>query len=81
MICLIRGRRAAIVEYEVEGHTIAHYRLPVSRAVRRERAVRLFTGRGLSVARWEDGAFENALVSDLPMERLASLAHRESAAR
>lgn len=81
MICLIRGRRAAMVEYEIEGYTVAHYRLPASETRARGRGVRLFSERGLSVARWEDGAFEHALVSDLPMERLAGVARREFAAR
>lgn len=81
MICLIRGRRAAMVEYEMDGHTVAHYRLPAAGTRGRAREVRLFSERGLSVARWEDGEFEHALVSDLPMDRLAGVARREFAAR
>lgn len=88
MICLIRGRRAAMVEYEVDGRTVAHYRLPLLRPgtppegrITRASGIRLATERGVRVARWEDGAFEHALVSELPAERLLALARNEFGAR
>lgn len=81
MICLIRGRRAAMVEYELGGYTVAHYRLPRSGVRGRPRELRISSERGVSVIHWEDEAFEHALVSDLSGDRLAHLAREEFAAR
>lgn len=74
MICLIRGRRAAMVEYEVDGHTVAHYRLPHASGAGRTREVWISTERGVRVVHWNDGRFEHALVAELPEDRLARLA-------
>ncbi|MFQ5679628.1 MAG: hypothetical protein ACE5HP_09230 [Gemmatimonadota bacterium] len=76
MICLIRGERSAMVEYEWEGHTVAHYRRPVGPGQNATASGRLWAleERGIHVVRWEDGRFENALVSELPGEDLVRLA-------
>lgn len=83
MICIIRGRRAAMIEYEMkEGETIAHYRLPhVSRrspgdARPGRGGLRVWTEGGISVARWNDTTFEHALVAALPESQLRELARQ-----
>lgn len=76
MICLIRGERAAMVEYEWRGHTVAHYRLPLSGGARPASAgtrLRTAAERGVHVVRWQDGEFEHAVVSELPDEELLRL--------
>lgn len=80
MICLIRGERAAMVEYEWRGHTVAHYRLPLggpravtARTSAMEPRLRTAMERGVHVVRWKDGGFEHAVVSELPSETLLEL--------
>lgn len=75
MICLIKGERAAMVEYEIGGRTIAHYLLPVGgeRAMRAS-DVRFASEAGVQVVSWSDGRFEHALVSDLSESDLTDLA-------
>lgn len=79
MVCLLRSQRAAMVEYRLGEHTVAHYMLP-----RDERSVGLTvllteSQRGVQVAAWSDAEFEHALVSDLPESELAQLASSEFA--
>jgi anti-sigma factor RsiW len=79
MVCLLRDRRAAMVEYRVGDHTVAHYMLP-----RDDRSVGLTallteSQRGVQVAAWSDDEFEHVLVSDLPESELAQLAGNEFA--
>lgn len=79
MVCLLRSQRAAMVEYQMGGHTVAHYMLP-----RDDRSVGLSvllteSRRGVQVAAWSDDEFEHALVSDLPESELAQLASTEFA--
>ncbi len=77
MICLIKGKRAAMVEYEFAGRIVAHYRVPAGQAVgATPRDVRTASEAGVQVVRWSDDRFEHALVSDLPAGELESLARR-----
>lgn len=81
MICLIEGERAAMVEYEWRGRTVAHYRLPLDRAAgaggygRPAPPVepRASRERGLTVVSWRDDHFEHAVVSDLEADDLLAL--------
>ena len=82
MVCLIKGRRAAMVEYEMDGSTVAHYRLPADgRLIDRRQELRTASERGVQVARWTDEKFEHALVSDLPEAELEQLARTLFTAR
>lgn len=81
MVCLLRSRRAAMVEYRMGEHTIAHYMVP-----RDDRSIALTqllteSQRGVQVAAWADREFEHALVSDLPEPELARLAGTAFAVR
>lgn len=73
MVCLIKGERAAMVEYEVDGMKVAHYRLPLDGPRSTPTAVRADSERGVQIVRWTDGSFEHALVSELPKDRLTRL--------
>lgn len=82
MICLIDGRRAAMVEYVADGHTVAHYRIPLEGGGgRRVSGVRTEFDHGIHAVRWSDARFEHALVSDLPPRRLETLAREGFEAR
>ena len=79
MICLIDGRRVATVEYEIEGHPVAHYRVPLERV---DREIELTTGAqdNLHIVRWSDDDFEHALVSDMDERRLLEIARKRFSA-
>lgn len=75
MICLIDGRRAAMVEYEMNGYTLAHYRVPLDEGrSSRPKTPGLSEEGGVCVYRWSDGRFQHALVSDMPGDRLQAIA-------
>ena len=75
MICLIRGQRAAMVEYELDGHTVAHYRRPLRSTPGGGTAEpRVVSEGGLTVVRWRDEAFEHAVIGDLSRARVVALA-------
>ncbi|MDX1395367.1 MAG: hypothetical protein R3195_13345 [Gemmatimonadota bacterium] len=74
-ICVIDGKRAALVEYEIDGYAVAHYRVPMTGAgPRRPRAPGATDENGVCVYRWSDTRFEHALVSTMPEDRLVALA-------
>lgn len=82
MVCLIRGQRAAMVEYLVDGKTVAHYRIPLTGSVMpRSQEVSTASDQGIQVASWTDDRFEHALVSELPEEILSRLARQQFASR
>jgi anti-sigma factor RsiW len=81
MICLIEGERAAMVEYEIGGRTIAHYLVPVGGEIVGASDVRSASEAGVQVVSWSDGRFEHALVSDLSESDLADLARDRFATR
>jgi anti-sigma factor RsiW len=74
MICLIDGERAAMVEYEMDGYTLAHYRVPLQDGRMPGRSPAVTDENGVCVYRWSDGRFEHALVSDMPEDRLLAIA-------
>ncbi|MFQ5690519.1 MAG: hypothetical protein ACE5HQ_09635 [Gemmatimonadota bacterium] len=74
MICFIRGKRAAMIEYEVNGKVVAHYLVPIDAGIRYPAEMRTASERGLHVVRWKDDQFEHALVSELAAPELADLA-------
>ncbi|MDH3732348.1 MAG: hypothetical protein OEU54_02395 [Gemmatimonadota bacterium] len=75
MICLIDGERAAMVEYDMSGYTVAHYRVPRTTGILpRAREPSMVDENGVCVYRWTDDRFEHALVSDMPDDRLVEVA-------
>lgn len=79
VICLIEGRRTAVIEYELDGHTVAHYRSPIA-SEDGGGAMHSATEDGVCVVRWSDGEFEHALVADIPEEELRVIAELQFAA-
>jgi anti-sigma factor RsiW len=76
MVCLLEDRQAAMVEYALGEHTIAHYRVPTREAPVAEAEFRSSSERGVSIVSWRDAVFEHALVGDLPPQTLMALARR-----
>ncbi len=74
-VCVVGGRRGAMVEYELGGERLVYYQIPVGNG---QAASDLRTGRedGLNVARWGDDRSEHVLVSALPIENLEEYAQQ-----
>jgi anti-sigma factor RsiW len=92
MICVIDGERAAMVEYEIDGRTVAHYLTPivdpedvgVEDAGGRDTGpfdVQAASEAGIQVVSWSDGRFDHAVVSDLPETDLTDLVRARFTAR
>jgi hypothetical protein len=77
-ICLIDGRRGALVRYRRGDQSITHYVVPGDGAATRAptRARSRAGAAGLAVVIWSTGAFDHALVADVPADTLIALAHR-----
>lgn len=77
-ICLLDGRRGAMISYIEDGREISHYVVPKAGAVRREPAVSSQLGSGSaagpSVITWATPQVEQALVGEVPSDRLMELA-------
>lgn len=77
-ICLLDGRRGAMIRYIEDGREISHYLVPKSGAVQREPAVssQLRSGNALgpSVITWATPQVEQALVGEVAPARLMDLA-------
>jgi anti-sigma factor RsiW len=97
MICVIDGERAAMVEYEIDGWTVAHYLTPIAEGtdaahgdfyrgdVDRVDAgpaeVQAASEAGIQVVSWSDDRFDHALVSDLSEMDLTELARSRFTSR
>ncbi len=84
-ICLLEGRRGAMIIYDRDGRTISHYLVPaedgVARAPARAEPVDGVEDVGaLAVVTWSSSSLEQALVGAVPSELLLSLARNASAA-
>lgn len=81
-ICLLEGRRGAMILYDVGGATLSHYMVPMEgvRARAPAPATRLeepTSGvRGPGVVTWSTPSLQQALVGPLPTESLLRLAER-----
>ena len=77
-ICLLDGRRGAMIRYIEDGREISHYVVPKSGAVQREPAVssqlRSGNAMGPSVITWATPQVEQALVGEVAPARLMELA-------
>lgn len=79
VICPIDERRAAVVEYRIEGGTLAHYRIPAEGRAP-IRPVKTSTEDGVCIVHWSDGEFLHALVADIAEPALEAIAVRQFAA-
>ena len=82
-ICLLDGRRGAMIRYTEGGREISHYVIPKEGAARRDPAVSSGLGSGdgaagPAVITWATPQVEQALVGELPAERLLELARNSS---
>jgi anti-sigma factor RsiW len=79
-VCLLDGRRGAMIKYRVDGQEISHYVVPKADSERRAPALSEYRDRseasGPSVITWSSGRVEQALVGDLAADRLLALARR-----
>lgn len=73
-ICLLDGIRGAMIQYEHNGRIVSHYLMP-RRSSRAARAATETRTDGPTVVTWVAGAFEQALIADLPPDTLLSLAY------
>jgi hypothetical protein len=76
-ICLLEGRRGAMIVYKRQGEVISHYVVPRAMGDERAPAVgeSLHAGDGgPSVITWASASLEQALVSDVPSRELMELA-------
>ncbi len=81
MVCLLEKRRAAMVEYAIGDHIVAHYRVPSERdEPTGELPLVSRSERGVNIVTWRDATFEHALVSNLSVEELSALARSAFAA-
>ncbi len=77
MVRLLEDRQVAVVEYKLGSSVIVHYRMPSHGEPPAGRPrFHASTTQGVSIVTWRDPVFEHALVGDLPLERLATLARR-----
>lgn len=78
-ICLLEGRRGAMIVYKRDGQVISHYLVPRPRGTVRPPAPGRDLGDGIgapSVITWASPNLEQALVGEVPAEALMTLARR-----
>ena len=77
-ICLIDGRRGALIVYRLEGRRVSHYLIPRALGPDRDPALAHSDPTGgvatIPVLAWASGAVEHALVGEFPVETLLRLA-------
>ncbi len=82
MVCILADRQAAMVEYALGDHVVAHYRIVRGTEAPSQNArMRATTERGVTTITWHDATFEHALVSDLAADDLVALAQATFSAR
>jgi hypothetical protein len=81
-ICLLEGRRGAMIVYKKDGAEISHYLIPREGAERRAPAVSEgradALGHDMAVVTWSTRRLEQALVGELTSRELLELARRGS---
>jgi anti-sigma factor RsiW len=73
-VCDLRGQLGSMVEYDVGGTRMVHYRIPREADRTPTTGVTVESTLGVQVAQWMDGDFEHALVSSASAEHLEWLA-------
>lgn len=82
MVCLLDGRRGAMVEYDLGGTRMAHYRVPRPVSGREEaREPEVSVEMGLAVVRWTESEYEHALVGPIEPAQLRQLAQARFVSR
>lgn len=71
-ICLLEGRRGAMVVYRLDGRRVTHYLVPKAAEERPPRIAREHGS--LTVVTWSTDALEEALVGEMPSNELLDLA-------
>ncbi len=74
-VCIVEGRRGAMVEYDLGGERLVYYQIPLDGG-RTTRDLRTGTEGDLNVARWGDDLSEHVLVSAIPLEHLEEYARQ-----
>jgi len=78
-ICLLEGRRGAMIVYKQNGRAVAHYLVPREGTLSREPSVTATEGPGdMPVVTWSSPAVEQALVGELSSEMLLRIARHGS---
>ena len=78
-ICLLEGRRGAMIVYKKDGRVVAHYMVPREGTVPREPSVTRTEGPGeMPVVTWSSPAVEQALVGELSPDMLLRIARHEA---
>ena len=82
-VCDLRGDLGSMIEYDLEGTRLVHYRVPLELGGERRDPidVTVASRRGVQVAHWADSDFEHALVSEAPAAYLAWLAENRFSRR
>jgi anti-sigma factor RsiW len=79
-VCLLEGRRGAMIRYEKDGSSVSHYIVPAEGIGERDPAISVREGLAPSigsspaVVTWAVSSLEQALVGDLAPEALLALA-------
>ena len=81
-ICLIEGRRGAMIQYVQDGREISHYLIPQEGTPRRDPELSSSFSRrgngGPALVTWATPEIEQALVGEVPAARLMELARQAS---
>jgi hypothetical protein len=79
-VCLLDGRRGAMIKYRIEGQELSHYVVPKADSERRAPALSEHSDQsgpnGPSVITWSNGRAEQALVGDFAPDRLLAMARK-----
>lgn len=77
-ICLLEGRRGAMIVYEQSGVPVAHYLVPIDDAIARPPAISEHrpgeAGGAMPVVTWATPRIEQALVGEVDRQQLLELA-------
>jgi hypothetical protein len=77
-VCDLRGELGSMIEYDLDGTRLVHYRIPLDSSLSDSpvagASVSVDSKSGVQVAHWADADFEHALVSRVPGDYLAWLA-------
>ncbi|MEN8374642.1 MAG: hypothetical protein ABFS34_04275 [Gemmatimonadota bacterium] len=72
-ICLVEGRRGAMVLYRVQGREVSHYLIPRAGTAARSASVQTGLEGAPSLVTWSEPSLEQALVGDVDPGRLVTL--------
>jgi anti-sigma factor RsiW len=74
VVCVIEGERGSMIEYDMDGTRLAHYRIPARQGRLDPVDLKVTDEGGYKVARWRDGEFTHALVADVSSREMRDLA-------